>query len=65
MLVSLTSDFMANEALIVTHVLHTLSRGESDGIHVHSIGVTMGGGGRYGSISSRGYVDVASRPQLF
>jgi len=65
MSVSVTTDFVANEALIVMHVLRSLSRGELDGIHVHSVRVAMGVGGRQGSISSRGYVVVASRPQLF
>jgi len=45
MFVSLAPDLMANEALIVTHMLHSLSRGQLDGVHVHGIRVTTGGGG--------------------
>jgi len=45
MFVSSTSDFVANEALIVMHMLRLLSRGESDGINVHGVRVVMGGGG--------------------
>jgi len=41
MLVSVTSDFVTYEALIVAHVLHMLSGGESDGIYVHSVNVAM------------------------
>ena len=45
MFVSPTSDFMANEALIVMHVLCSLSRGKLNGIHIHGVRVTMGEGG--------------------
>jgi len=41
MFVSLTSDLVADEALIVMHVLRSLSRGELDGIHIHGIRVVM------------------------
>jgi len=40
--VSLVSDLVTNEALIV---LCSLGRGESDGVHVHGVRVTRRGGG--------------------
>jgi len=52
MFVSLTPDLVANKTLIVMHVLRSLGRGESDGIHVHGIGVVTRGG-RHGSVSFR------------
>ena len=39
MFVSVTSNFVANEALIVVRVLHLLDGGKSDCIHVHSVRV--------------------------
>jgi len=57
-----TSDFVTYEALIVSHVLRTLGRGESEGIYVHGIGVTMRGRGR--PVSSRRDISVASGTQL-
>jgi len=41
MLVGVTSNFVTYEALIVAHVLRMLDRGESDGTHIHNIGVAM------------------------
>ena len=41
MLVSVTSDFMTNEALIVMHVLCSLGGRKLNGIHIHSIRVTV------------------------
>jgi len=44
MLVGSTSNLVANEALIVMHVLRLLGRGESNGIYVHGVMVTARGG---------------------
>ena len=46
MFVRLTSNLVTNKALIVTHVLCLLGRGESDGVYVHGVGVAMSGGVR-------------------
>jgi len=64
MSVSLASNLVTNEALIGTHVLRSLRRGKSDGIHVHSIGVATGGGGRQGSVTSRGNIGMIPGLQL-
>jgi len=63
MLVSSTSNLVTNEALIVMHMLHSLGRGESDGIHVHGIGVSARGG-RQESVSFRGNIGMIPRLQL-
>jgi len=62
MLVSPTSNLVTNEAFIVTHVLCLLERGESDGIHVHSVGVVTRGEERQGSVSSRGNIGMIPGP---
>jgi len=64
MFVSLTSDLVTNEALIVVHVLCLLRKGEWDGVHVHSVGVMMGGGDRQGSVFSRGNIGMIPRLQF-
>jgi len=59
----MASDFMTYEALIVTHVLHTLGGGKSEDIYVHGVRVAMRGQER--PISSRGNIGVAPGTQLF
>jgi len=63
MFVSLTSNLVTNEALIVMHVLYSLGRRKSDGIHIHGVGVAMRGG-RQGLVTSRGNIGRIPRPQL-
>jgi len=62
MFVCAASDFMANEALVVTHVLCMLDGGKSDGVHVHGIGVVVES--RQRSVSSRGNIGMDIRMQL-
>jgi len=62
MFVRMASDLVTYEALIVTHVLHTLGRGKLEGVYVHGIGVMMRGRGR--PISSRGDIGMAPGTQL-
>jgi len=60
--VGTASDLVIYEALVATHVLRMLGRGESEGVHVHSIRVTGWGG--QGLVSSRGNIGMVPRPQL-
>jgi len=49
---------MTYEALIGSHVLRTLGRGELEGVYVHGIGIVMRSQGQL--ISSRRDIGVAS-----
>jgi len=41
--VGVASDLVTYKALVVMHVLGTLGGGKSDCVHVHGVGVTVGG----------------------
>jgi len=62
MSVGMTANLVAYEALIVAHVLCTLSGEESDGIHVHGIRVVVME--RQQSVSSRGNVHKSDIEEL-
>jgi len=57
--VCMASDLVTYEALVFMHVLPTLGREESDGVHVHSVGIAMRGW--QGLVSSGGNIGVVPR----
>ena len=57
-----TSDFVTNEALIVTHVLRLLSGGKSEDVYIHGIGVAIRVRGR--PVSFRRHIGVTPGTQL-